>query len=273
MSSLPSPPSYYTHSDSHFQQYNSHHESAMKALLSSTWHVLEQPPPPSLREILSAYKAKGDGDRDMLLAMLNAKSAEDQRLASIASLHRTMLEVHQMSTSTQVTPSHVQDGHASHSYQHFPSPPTTSYHHSPPLPPLVHTSSHMQSESIPRTRHRVEPSMSATTNHYRDHEREILPTSSHTRKRRRTSRSPPPAREPRLRSSMLTAHQLPPHDLPLSPYSSTSSHSSGGSPRSRESMAIGSLLSETQGPPRDPVSSSRRTSSERSTRSISPLRR
>ena len=61
----------------------------------STWHVLEQvniplpplpvfpssslqPPPPSLREILGAYRSKGDGDRDMLIAMLNAKSAEDQ---------------------------------------------------------------------------------------------------------------------------------------------------------------------------------------------------
>jgi len=40
--------------------------------------ISQQPPPPSLREILGAYKAKGDGDRDMLLAMLNAKSAEDQ---------------------------------------------------------------------------------------------------------------------------------------------------------------------------------------------------
>ncbi len=36
------------------------------------------PPSPTLREILDAYKAKGDGDRDMLLAMLNAKSSEDQ---------------------------------------------------------------------------------------------------------------------------------------------------------------------------------------------------
>lgn len=37
-----------------------------------------QPPPPSLREILTAYRTKGDGDRDMLLAMLSAKTAEDQ---------------------------------------------------------------------------------------------------------------------------------------------------------------------------------------------------
>jgi hypothetical protein len=37
-----------------------------------------QAPPPTLRDILGAYKARGDGDRDMLIAMLNAKSAEDQ---------------------------------------------------------------------------------------------------------------------------------------------------------------------------------------------------
>ena len=37
-----------------------------------------QMPPPSLREVLGAYNLKGDGDRDMLIAMLNAKSAEDQ---------------------------------------------------------------------------------------------------------------------------------------------------------------------------------------------------
>lgn len=40
--------------------------------------LYDQPPPPSLREILAAYKANGDGDREMLLTMLNAKAAEDQ---------------------------------------------------------------------------------------------------------------------------------------------------------------------------------------------------
>ncbi|KAK7694336.1 hypothetical protein QCA50_001519 [Cerrena zonata] len=268
MSSPSSPPAYYPHHESYFHPSNAQYEFGMKALISSTWHVLEQPPPPSLREILSAYKSKGDGDRDMLIAMLNAKSAEDQRLASIASLHRTMLEMHQASASAQMAPSHITDVHASHSYQqHFPSPPTTSYHHSPPLPPL---NPHLSSDSLPRSRHhRAEPSLSSTSHlRERDHEREIIPASPPTRKRRRSSRSPPP----RSRTSTSTGHQMSSHDLPLSPYSSTSSHSSSGSPRSRESMAIGSLLSETQGPPRD-VSSSRRTSSERSTRSISPLRR
>ena len=30
-----------------------------------------------MHEILAAYTAKGDGDRDMLFALLNAKTAED----------------------------------------------------------------------------------------------------------------------------------------------------------------------------------------------------
>lgn len=47
-------------------------------LISVTNQFITQSPPPSLREILAAYRAKGDGDRDMLLAMLNAKAAEDQ---------------------------------------------------------------------------------------------------------------------------------------------------------------------------------------------------
>jgi len=38
-----------------------------------------QPIPPSVREILTAYTAKGsDADREVLLAILQAKAAEDQ---------------------------------------------------------------------------------------------------------------------------------------------------------------------------------------------------
>jgi hypothetical protein len=51
------------------------HYSSPYSILS---FFITQSPPPSLREILAAYRAKGDGDRDMLLAMLNAKAAEDQ---------------------------------------------------------------------------------------------------------------------------------------------------------------------------------------------------
>jgi hypothetical protein len=52
----------------------------MHPLLASTCSFLDQArsPPPSLREVLGAYNTKGDGDRDMLLAVLSAKTAEDQ---------------------------------------------------------------------------------------------------------------------------------------------------------------------------------------------------
>ncbi|KAH7340294.1 hypothetical protein B0J17DRAFT_715523 [Rhizoctonia solani] len=64
-----------------------------RPILETTWHALSQAPPPSLREILSAYNSKGEGDREMLVALLNAKSAEDQRLASLATLHQTVLQM------------------------------------------------------------------------------------------------------------------------------------------------------------------------------------
>ncbi|CAE6433509.1 unnamed protein product [Rhizoctonia solani] len=64
-----------------------------RPILETTWHALSQAPPPSLREILTAYNSKGEGDRDMLVALLNAKSAEDQRLASLATLHQTVLQM------------------------------------------------------------------------------------------------------------------------------------------------------------------------------------
>ncbi|KAG8715914.1 hypothetical protein FRC11_012981 [Ceratobasidium sp. 423] len=64
-----------------------------RPILETTWHALSQAPPPSLREILSAYNSKGEGDREMLIALLNAKSAEDQRLASLTTLHQTVLQM------------------------------------------------------------------------------------------------------------------------------------------------------------------------------------
>ncbi|CUA72287.1 hypothetical protein RSOLAG22IIIB_00952 [Rhizoctonia solani] len=64
-----------------------------RPILETTWHALSQAPPPSLREILTAYNSKGEGDREMLVALLNAKSAEDQRLASLATLHQTVLQM------------------------------------------------------------------------------------------------------------------------------------------------------------------------------------
>ncbi|CAE6349029.1 unnamed protein product [Rhizoctonia solani] len=55
--------------------------------------ALSQPPPPTLREILSAYAAQGRGDREMLIALLKAKAAEDQRITSVAQLQQQVLQV------------------------------------------------------------------------------------------------------------------------------------------------------------------------------------
>ncbi|KAG9124568.1 hypothetical protein FRC07_011086, partial [Ceratobasidium sp. 392] len=67
--------------------------TSSKSMLDSTFQALSQAPPPSIREILGAYSAKGEGDRDMLVALLNAKSAEDQRIAAVATLQQTVLQM------------------------------------------------------------------------------------------------------------------------------------------------------------------------------------
>ncbi|CAE6422544.1 unnamed protein product [Rhizoctonia solani] len=64
--------------------------------------ALSQPPPPTLREILSAYAAQGRGDRDMLIALLKAKAAEDQRITSVAQLQQQVLQVQISALGTQV---------------------------------------------------------------------------------------------------------------------------------------------------------------------------
>ncbi|KAF8213432.1 hypothetical protein K438DRAFT_2009630 [Mycena galopus ATCC 62051] len=187
-------------------------ESSLRHVVSSASSVLDQPPPPTMRDILGAYKANGDGDRDMLLAMLNAKAAEDQRLASMAALHRTVLEVYQS-----------QPIHMDHHYpsQFTPSPPLREAR---PTRNVYHTVSSV-SRSPPHTRTSL-PSVRAPS-----------PRLEHRRKRLRASHSPPP-HSSRRRESLQESHS----ELPPSPYSSSGSDSAGYSPRSRGSMTIGSLL-------------------------------
>ncbi|CAE6425510.1 unnamed protein product [Rhizoctonia solani] len=67
--------------------------SSTKSVLDSTFQALSQAPPPTIREILGAYSTKGEGDREMLVALLNAKSAEDQRIAAVAALQQTVLQM------------------------------------------------------------------------------------------------------------------------------------------------------------------------------------
>jgi len=187
----------------------------MSRVISSTWHVLEQMPPPSLREVLGAYNLKGDGDRDMLIAMLNAKSAEDQRMASVAALHRTLLELHHTPpplSHISLPPFHAQP--TPHSY------PPRSISRSPPTPEMKPTNL-----VNPKKRPTPPPAREARTHN----------TSSP--KRQRTSRDrPSPHRSSHSSSSMK-------HDNLPSPHSSSRGDSAEYSPRSRASMAIGSLLS------------------------------
>ncbi|KAH0838517.1 hypothetical protein J3R83DRAFT_6834 [Lanmaoa asiatica] len=176
-------------------------------------HLHLQPPPPCLREILGAYRSKGDGDRDMLIAMLNAKSAEDQRIAAIASLHRTLLDLYM--TDTKIPPAT--------SIQQYPlsSPHINSpkdKHHMAELS-NGHESTHKSAPSPREPPHQPQP----------------------PRKRQRFSRSPAPSSHHDARSSHPSSRDLPP-----SPYSSRSD-SEEYSPRSRASMAIGSLLSSGAG--------------------------
>ncbi|KAF8624843.1 hypothetical protein AX15_005724 [Amanita polypyramis BW_CC] len=183
------------------------------------------PPPPSLREILTAYRAKGDGDREMLLTMLNAKAAEDQRIASVASLHRTALEVYQASFT---------DG--------GPSPLGTINGH-PHIDPSTSFSIHQSEQNHCRHRHVLSRSSSPPRSHIHIPPIRDAPMSEnatqHPRKRPRMSQSSPSLAN--THEPCLGSH----HDhLPPSPYSSSSrSDSAEYSPRSRASMAIGSLLS------------------------------
>ncbi|OJA18842.1 hypothetical protein AZE42_00829 [Rhizopogon vesiculosus] len=177
--------------------------SDYRRLIMSSSQILEQAPPPSLREILGAYKSKGDGDREMLIAMLNAKSAEDQRIASVASLHKTLLEM------SAADAWHSSPSAASHT---LPTPYSKHGQH-----PSDISSGRVSPQLLPLVR---EPPQ----------------LSQPPRKRQRSSHSPASSHY-ETRPSHTSSRDLPP-----SPYSSRSD-SEEYSPRSRASMAIGSLLS------------------------------
>jgi len=162
----------------------------------------------------------------MLLAMLSAKTAEDQRLSSTASLHRTVLEICQ-----QATPSPPEQSSCSaNGAYHYPTP---SFTQSPPL---------CDRQSSCHTNHR-HPVLSYNSTPLNSHPhlpplRDLSMThdTEHRRKRHR-SRSPHRSRGAAYETS--TSERFPP-----SPYSSSNrSESADYSPHSRASMTIGSLLS------------------------------
>ncbi|KAF8898404.1 hypothetical protein BD779DRAFT_1666262 [Infundibulicybe gibba] len=126
--------------------HNYSREPDFKHVVASAFSVLDQPPPPTLREILGAYRTKGDGDRDMLLAMLNAKAAEDQRLASVAALHRSVLEAYQ-NTSTPINTHY----HARMAAITIPPPPLPNPPHVMNIndQPVAHITEHLRAVDPP----------------------------------------------------------------------------------------------------------------------------
>ncbi|KAF9474308.1 hypothetical protein BDN70DRAFT_936768 [Pholiota conissans] len=208
----------------------------MKRLISSAHAALEQPPPPSLREILTAYRTKGDGDRDMLLAMLNAKTAEDQRLTSATSLHRTLLEIYQYSPPP-VSENHLYSSRSANGAYHYPTPTFTQS-------PRDQTSRRMHYRHRANSRSRSPPRIHSHSHLPPARDMPMPHHSDHPRKRHRSSRSP------HLSHAAVYESSHPSEQFPPSPYSSSDrSNSADYSPRSRASMTIGSLLSS--GPSRE----------------------
>jgi hypothetical protein len=75
-------------------------------------HTDKQPAPPaSLSSILDSFRRSGEGDRDLLLAILGAKKAEEERLTSLIQTRLTILQarlsVHQTSMQLDAAAAHM----------------------------------------------------------------------------------------------------------------------------------------------------------------------
>ncbi|KZT61351.1 hypothetical protein CALCODRAFT_506337 [Calocera cornea HHB12733] len=92
--------------------------------------VLAQPTPPTVREILTAYSKNGREDRELLLSLLAAKTAEDNRIAHQLALHRSLL-------------------HLQYNLPLSPPPEPSSF---PALPSHSHSHSHLREEYKPLDR-------------------------------------------------------------------------------------------------------------------------
>ncbi|KAG8696241.1 hypothetical protein FRC08_007285 [Ceratobasidium sp. 394] len=55
--------------------------------------TLSSPPPPALEEILATFSAQVDGDKELLAAILRAKEAEELRIAAVANLQQTIVQL------------------------------------------------------------------------------------------------------------------------------------------------------------------------------------
>lgn len=149
-----------------------------------------------------------------------------QRQSSVASLHRTMLEICQQST-----PSPPEQSSSAKGAYHYPTPSFTQ------SPPLCDQQSSRHVNHRPHTVSRSHSPINPRS--YLPSVRDVSMTRhlEHPRKRHRSSRSPRRS----CGAAYETSHS---EQFPPSPYSSSNrSESAEYSPRSRGSMTIGSLLS------------------------------
>jgi hypothetical protein len=99
----------------------------------------------------------GDGDRDMLLALLGAKTAEDQRLAETASLHARMLDAQVSGTNSPLPPPpahRLVSPPFSPSSRTLPPLSQTSYARAEPMQAPYRKRSRSRSPDSPREAHR-----------------------------------------------------------------------------------------------------------------------
>ncbi|CAE6438436.1 hypothetical protein ACGC1H_006984 [Rhizoctonia solani] len=68
--------------------------------------TLSSPPPPTLQEILGTFNAQEDGDKELLAAIVRAKEAEELRVAAVASLQETIMQLqHALAQASGLIPS------------------------------------------------------------------------------------------------------------------------------------------------------------------------
>lgn len=155
------------------------HSQLLHTAVDDLLRLLQQPAPPSLRELLEAYSQKGNGDRELLLAMLAAKSSEDQvctllfrstysfwrlssssvlfsqRVAAVIQSHQTLIQAHAVAQQHQaLVPQQIQ--HQAIAPASTPALLPPSHHLLSPSTPMIAppspsgTSQSQSSSSSPR---------------------------------------------------------------------------------------------------------------------------
>ncbi|ORY23637.1 hypothetical protein BCR39DRAFT_549051 [Naematelia encephala] len=140
---------------------------AFGAAGSGKWWDEELPPPPaSLGSILDSFRRSGEGDRELLLSILGAKKAEEERLTALIQTRLTVLQARlslhsaaaSMAAAPERTPSLTSSGSSA---VDSPPPPTSNMFMPPPPPPppppsfekdylhLAHPRAHGQGRTSP----------------------------------------------------------------------------------------------------------------------------